>query len=116
MKLLFTLITSLTLAAPVFAEGGARKAGKAFFDAMAGVGEAGKNSADAPVEQSGAPKLYASDGTYLGKMSANKYDPESISNPYGKYGSEYSADSVNNPYGRYGSKYSSESPNNPYAN
>ena len=54
-------------------------------------------------------------GKYLGNLSANPYDPNSTSNPYGKYGSEYSADSINNPYGKYGSQYSNDSPNNPYA-
>lgn len=38
---------------------------------------------------------------YLGKLSANPYDADSTSNPYGQHGSEYSADSINNPYGRY---------------
>ena len=33
-----------------------------------------------------------------GKLNANKYDPESVSNPYGKYGSKYSPNSINNPY------------------
>ena len=46
-----------------------------------------------------APKLYDSDGNYLGRLSANPYDPDSISNPYGQYGSPYSPDSINNPYG-----------------
>lgn len=63
----------------------------------------------------GAPKLYSQDGKYLGTLSTNKYDPDSVSNPYGKYGNPYSADSINNPYGKYGSPYSSESVNNPYA-
>lgn len=54
-------------------------------------------------------------GKYLGNLGGNKYDPNSTSNPYGRYGSEYSADSINNPYGQYGSKYSADSPNNPYA-
>jgi hypothetical protein len=54
-------------------------------------------------------------GKYLGNLSANQYDPNSVSNPYGRYGSEYSADSINNPYGQYGSRYSNDSPNNPYA-
>ena len=62
-----------------------------------------------------APKIYAADGTYLGTLSDNKYDPESTSNPYGQYGSKYAPDSINNPYGRYGSEYSQDSPNNPYA-
>ena len=46
-----------------------------------------------------APKLYDANGKYLGRLSANKYDPESTSNPYGKYGNKYSSDSINNPYG-----------------
>ncbi len=54
-------------------------------------------------------------GKYLGNLSTNKYDPNSVSNPYGRYGSEYSPDSINNPYGRYGSQYSNDSVNNPYA-
>ncbi len=62
-----------------------------------------------------APRLYAQDGTALGKVSANPYDPASTSNPYGQYGSPYSPNSVNNPYGQYGSPYSSQSANNPYA-
>ena len=60
-----------------------------------------------------APKLYDEEGNYRGKLSANPYDPESVSNPYGRYGSEHSADSINNPYGA-GSKYRSDSPRNPY--
>jgi hypothetical protein len=62
-----------------------------------------------------APKIIAQDGTYLGKLSDNRYDPDSVSNPYGRYGSPYSPTSINNPYSNYGSKYSSQSPNNPYA-
>ena len=54
-------------------------------------------------------------GKYLGNLSSNPYDPNSTSNPYGRYGNEYSQDSINNPYGRYGSEYSQDSPNNPYA-
>lgn len=46
-----------------------------------------------------APKLYDANGKYLGKLSTNKYDPDSTSNPYGRYGSKYSPDSINNPYG-----------------
>lgn len=62
-----------------------------------------------------APKIIAADGTYLGRLSANPYDPQSVSNPYGKYGSPYSATSINNPYSQYGSAFSTMSPNNPYA-
>jgi hypothetical protein len=60
-------------------------------------------------------KLYSPDGTYLGVLGGNKYNPDSTSNPYGQYGSKYSPKSINNPYGQYGSEYSNKSPNNPYA-
>ncbi len=49
----------------------------------------------------------------LGELSANPYDPDSTSNPYGRYGSPFSPDSINNPYGA-GSPYSPSSPTNPY--
>ena len=62
----------------------------------------------------GAPKIIAPDGTYLGNLSANPYDPNSTGNPYGQYGSPYSPTSINNPYGQYGSPYSPDSVNNPY--
>ncbi|WP_256327715.1 hypothetical protein [Nitrosospira sp. Nl5] len=54
-------------------------------------------------------------GKYLGNLSANPYDPNSTSNPYGQYGSKYSPDSINNPHGKYGSPYSNDSATNPYA-
>jgi hypothetical protein len=63
----------------------------------------------------GPPSLVGEDGTYLGTLSSNPYDPNSVSNPYGRYGSRYSPDSVNNPYGVYGSRYSPYSATNPYA-
>jgi len=52
-------------------------------------------------------------GKYLGNLSANPYDQNSVSNPYGQYGSPYSQDSINNPVGEYGSPYSDKSINNP---
>jgi len=62
-----------------------------------------------------SPIVVSRDGKYLGNLSSNPYDPNSIANPYGRYGSPYQSDSVNNPYGRYGSPYSNQSANNPYA-
>lgn len=61
------------------------------------------------------PILVSPNGQYLGNLSANRYDPNSVSNPYGQYGSPYSPNSINNPYGKYGSPYSPYSANNPYA-
>ena len=52
--------------------------------------------------------------TYLGQLSANPYNPDSIANPYGA-GSPYKADGVNNRYGVYGSPYSPKSATNPHA-
>ena len=54
-----------------------------------------------------SPIIVAPDGTYLGNLNANRYDPNSIANPYGTYGSRYSPNSVNNPYGAYVNPYSS---------
>ena len=63
-----------------------------------------------------SPSIYDSQtGEYLGNLNNNKYDPNSVSNPYGQYGSKYSSQSINNPYGEYGSPYSNKSVNNPYA-
>lgn len=66
---------------------------------------------------SGSLKLYADDinGTYLGKLTTNTYNSESIFNKYGTYGSEYSSKSIWNKYGTYGSEYSSYSAFNKYA-
>ncbi len=60
-------------------------------------------------------RIYGQDGTYLGRLNANRYDSESVANPYGRYGSPYSATSINNPYGAYGSPYSGLSAQNPFA-
>ena len=48
-----------------------------------------------------SPAIYdSSTGKYLGNLSSNPYDPNSVSNPYGQYGSKYSPDSINNEYGQ----------------
>jgi hypothetical protein len=54
-------------------------------------------------------------GKYLGNLSTNQNDPDSVSNPHGRYGSKDSEDSINNPDGKYGSPQSNDSLNNPYA-
>ena len=61
-----------------------------------------------------SPYLVSPDGQFLGNLNNNPYDPNSVANPYGQYGSPYSPNSINNPYGRYGSPYSPDSANNPY--
>ena len=64
-------------------------------------------------DSSNSPKLYDSAGNFRGNLNSNPYDPDSIANPYGRYGSEYSIDSINNPYGA-GNPYLDDSPFNPY--
>jgi hypothetical protein len=60
------------------------------------------------------PIIVGPQGQYLGNLSANPYDPNSVSNPNGRYGSRYSPDSINNPYGQWGSPYGPNSATNPY--
>ena len=62
------------------------------------------------ISGTGAQKKYE----YLGKLSSNSYDLDSVSNPYGRYGSPY-GNTINNPYSPYGSPYSATSVHNPYA-
>jgi hypothetical protein len=52
--------------------------------------------------------------TYLGNLSANPHDPNSVGNRYGA-GSPYRSNGINNPFGQYGSRYSAKGANNPYA-
>lgn len=60
--------------------------------------------------------LYSNDKkTYLGKLTPNEYDKDSIFNEYGTYGSAYSSKSIWNEYGTYGGKYSSQSAFNEFA-
>ncbi|MEQ6377108.1 copper amine oxidase N-terminal domain-containing protein [Bacillaceae bacterium S4-13-56] len=54
-------------------------------------------------------------GTYLGKLTTNKYDSESIFNEYGAYGSPYRSNSIWNEYGTYGSPYATYSAFNEYS-
>ncbi len=60
--------------------------------------------------------VFANDGQYLGKITSNTADSDSLGNLYGKYGSAYSSVSVFNQYGTYGGQYSALSPFNPYTN
>src|ERR671921_96370 len=50
--------------------------------------------------------LKAADGTYLGNVTHNVFDPDSLANEYGEYGNPYSAKSIFNQYGTYGNPLS----------
>lgn len=58
--------------------------------------------------------LQAQDNQFLGKISTNPYDRDSMTNVYGPYGSPYSNSSIFNQYSDYGSPYGRNSVNNPY--
>lgn len=58
--------------------------------------------------------LLAQDGQFLGILSSNKYQTDSVMNEYGTYGSKYSSTSIFNQYSQYGSRYGFYSPFNPY--
>jgi hypothetical protein len=61
----------------------------------------------------GVAQLYAADGQFLGVLSSNLYDLNSICNPNGIYGSSWGIFSIRNPYSLYGSTYGIYSPYNP---
>ena len=48
----------------------------------------------------------------LGELSANPYNPDSTSNPFGA-GSPFKPDGLNNPFSPYGSPFSNQSATNP---
>ena len=50
----------------------------------------------------------------LGDLRSNRYDYNSLENPYGA-GSRFKSNGLMNPYSRYGSPYSNQSWRNPYA-
>lgn len=61
----------------------------------------------------GQPILVDPDtGQYLGNLNRNRLDPNSVSNPLGRYGNPLSPDSINNPLGKYGNPLSPSSPKN----
>lgn len=59
--------------------------------------------------------LVAADGQFLGQLSSNKYQLESVMNEYGSYGSIYSTTSIFNQYSAYGSPFNTLSPFNQYS-
>lgn len=60
-------------------------------------------------------QLYGSDGTYLGNLNSNQYDPNSVANPFGPYGSQFSDRSINNQFGRWGSQFSPDGVRNQFS-
>ena len=61
-----------------------------------------------------SPHIYSPSGRYLGNLNDNQFDPNSVSNEFGRYGSPFSPDSINNQFGRYGSPYGVRTPYGSY--
>ena len=72
-------------------------------------------AAPAMAQFGGSPRIYAPNGTYLGNLNNNQFDPNSVSNPFGPYGNPFSPNSINNQFGPYGNPFSPNSVRNPYA-
>lgn len=60
--------------------------------------------------------IVANDGQFLGKLTFNKFDSESILNSFSEYGNRFSSKSIYNRFGNYGNKFSSLSPYNKLTN
>jgi hypothetical protein len=60
-------------------------------------------------------EVFADDGQYLGLISDDPFDPESLANPYGWYGDIFSSTCVWNVFSIYGREYSDLSAYDPFA-
>ncbi len=58
--------------------------------------------------------LYSGD-KYLGCLTCNKHESESICNKFGRYGSDFNTDSIWNTFGTYGNEYNQISPWNEFS-
>lgn len=61
-------------------------------------------------------QIIAEDDTSLGIISKNRFDPNSILNTFGDYGSKFSPISIFNEFGPYGGEFSPMSPFNKFCN
>lgn len=67
-------------------------------------------------KNNGESFLVANDGQFLGKLTFNELDTESILNRFGEYGNRFSSKSIYNRFGNYGNRFSSLSPFNKFTN
>lgn len=59
--------------------------------------------------------IEAQDGTFLGKISPNRFDTHSIFNQFGPYGNKFSQTSIFNKFSNYGNQFSQLSPFNKFS-
>lgn len=63
----------------------------------------------------GESYIVSNDGQFLGKLTSNEIDNDSLLNEFGPYGSEFSPTSIFNQFGTYGSEFSVLSPFNEFS-
>lgn len=59
-------------------------------------------------------KITAADGVYLG-LVADRFETDSVLNPFGLYGNKHNAKSIWNNFGKYGDEFNELSAFNPHA-
>ncbi|QGM28956.1 hypothetical protein GI482_00345 [Bacillus sp. N3536] len=65
--------------------------------------------------EEGKMELYGQDGEYLGILTTNKFQSDSVFNEFGSYGSKFSSTSIWNKFGTYGSEFSTYSAFNKFS-
>jgi hypothetical protein len=60
--------------------------------------------------------LVADDGVFLGRLTTNTFDQQSVFNTFGPHGSEFSQTSIYNNFCPYGGNFSPQSPFNNFSN
>jgi len=60
-------------------------------------------------------QLMTPSGIFLGSVSRNRFDANSLVNQYGMYGNRFAAESIFNKFSQYGSPYGAESPYNKFS-
>ncbi len=60
-------------------------------------------------------QLRTPSGIILGSVNRNRFDANSLVNPYGLYGNRFAAESIFNKFSQYGSPYGTESPYNKFS-
>lgn len=66
------------------------------------------------VALNGVGQIWSGNGQFLGVLSTNQYDSNSIGNPHGMYGSQFGLYSIFNPSGLYGGTHGLYSPYNAF--
>ena len=115
----YTAPTFKTYKAPTFKTYQAPKQSNSYYQAPKQSNSYGSQSVftPAPPVKSRKPafgRTITAPKNNLGTLNGNRYDSNSLSNPYGA-GSKYKTDGLKNPFSKFGSAYSNTSAANPYA-